>query len=128
MPRTRVVGNYLLSMATKLTSGYWRVFDSQCGYTAIRRELLARIDLDRVFPRYGYPNDLLARLHSARARVVDVPVRPIYGPGWRSGIRPHTVLYPIAFVLLRSWARRLVARLRRPTPPALPAPLPEPRE
>jgi hypothetical protein len=59
-----------------------------------------------VFPRYGYPNDLLARLHAAGARVVDVPVRPVYGPSWKSGIRPHNVVYPIAFILARSWLER----------------------
>lgn len=112
MPRTRLAGNVLLSLATKLTSGYWSVFDSQCGYTAIHRRALERIDLDRVFPRYGYPNDLLARLHAARVRVVDVPVRPVYGPAWKSGIKLHTVFYPVAFVLLRSFAERLAAESR----------------
>jgi glycosyltransferase involved in cell wall biosynthesis len=112
MPRTRLAGNVLLSLATKLTSGYWQVFDSQCGYTAIHRRALERMDLDRVFPRYGYPNDLLARLHAAGARVVDVPVRPVYGPGWKSGIKLHTVFYPVTYVLLRSFAERLAAETR----------------
>jgi hypothetical protein len=65
-----------------------------------------------VFSRYGYPNDLLARLHAAGARVVDVPVRPVYGSRWKSGIRLHTVVYPIAFVLARSWLERLGAEAR----------------
>lgn len=107
MPTTRIVGNLMLSAATKVTSGYWHVFDSQCGYTVISREALLAIDLDRVFPRYGYPNDLLARLHAAGVRVCDVPVRPVYGPSWKSGIGLHTVIYPVAFVLLRSWASRV---------------------
>lgn len=59
-----------------------------------------------MFARYGYPNDLLARLHPTGARVLDVPVRPVYGPRWKSGIRLHTVVYPIAFVLVRSWLER----------------------
>jgi glycosyltransferase involved in cell wall biosynthesis len=107
MPRARLVGNVLLSLATKLVSGYWRVFDSQCGYTAITRAALGAIDLDRVFARYGYPNDVLARLHAAGARVVDVPVRPVYGAAWRSGIRLRTVFYPVLWVLARAWARRV---------------------
>jgi glycosyltransferase involved in cell wall biosynthesis len=107
MPTTRIVGNLFLSAATKMTSGYWHVFDSQCGYTVINRKALLAIDLDRVFPRYGYPNDLLARLHSAGVRVADVPVRPIYGPNWKSGIGLHTAIYPVAFVLLRSWVSRM---------------------
>ncbi len=111
MPLTRIAGNILLSLATKLTSGYWSLFDSQCGYTAITRRALATIDLDRLFPRYGYPNDLLARLRAAGARVVDVPVRPVYGANWNSGIKPHMVIYPVTYVLLRSWARRIAVRV-----------------
>lgn len=106
MPPIRVLGNGLLSMATKLTSGYRHVFDSQCGYTAIRCETLAQLELDKIFPRYGYPNDMLAHLHAVNARVVDVPVRPIYGPTWKSGVRWHTAVYPVGYVLLRSWWNR----------------------
>jgi glycosyltransferase involved in cell wall biosynthesis len=111
MPLLRLLGNILLSLVTKVSSGYWRLFDSQCGYTAITRAALERLDLGRLFPRYGYPNDVLARLQVARCRVLDAPVRPVYGPAWRSGIRPHMVLYPIAFVLLRSFLWRLTWRL-----------------
>ncbi len=109
MPAARIAGNLALSLATRWTSGYRQLFDSQCGYTAVTRGALERVDLDRVFPRYGYPNDLLARLHVIGARVVDVPVRPIYGPRWKSGIRLHTVVYPIAFVLAKSWVERITA-------------------
>ncbi len=108
MPPARLVGNLALSTATRFTSGYRHIFDSQCGYTAITRAALERIDLARVFPRYGYPNDLLARLHAAGMRVADVPVRPIYGPAWKSGITIGTAMYPVAYVLLRSWTRRLI--------------------
>ena len=120
MPKSRIAGNLLLSFATKVTSGYWRVFDSQCGYTAITRRALQRLDLDRLFPRYGYPNDLLARLHAAQARVVDVPVRPVYGEAWKSGIRPHNVVYPISFVLARSWVQRVSEESRGQGARALP--------
>lgn len=112
MPATRIVGNVLLSAATRVTSGYRHVFDSQCGYTAIHRTALAQIDLEQLFPRYGYPNDLLSRLHMARMRVVDVAVRPIYGEHWKSGINIGTALHPIPWVLLRSWGNRLAAKAR----------------
>lgn len=122
MPKTRLVGNMMLSVATKLTSGYWHIFDSQCGYTAINRRALNGIDLDRVFSRYGYPNDVLARLHTAGMRVVDVSVRPVYGPDWHSGIKLHSVIYPVAFVLLRSFAVRLAAEAQARVERALPRP------
>jgi glycosyltransferase involved in cell wall biosynthesis len=112
MPAARIVGNVLLSAATRVTSGYRHVFDSQCGYTAISRAALERIDLDELWTRYGYPNDLLSRLHVANVRVVDVPVRPIYGEHWKSGIHFGTALHPLPWVLLRSWGSRLVAERR----------------
>jgi glycosyltransferase involved in cell wall biosynthesis len=112
MPPSRIVGNVLLSAATRVTSGYGHIFDSQCGYTAIHRRALAAIDLDAVWARYGYPNDLLSRLRVAGVRVADVPVRPIYGEHWRSGINLGTALHPIPWVLLRSWGTRLAAQLR----------------
>lgn len=121
MPALRLTGNVLLSLATKAVSGYWRLFDSQCGYTAIARPALAALDLDRLFPRYGYPNDLLARLHAAGIAAADVPVRPIYGPRWKSGIRLWTVIHPITWVLARALAHRLAVEWLGATPrPALP--------
>jgi glycosyltransferase involved in cell wall biosynthesis len=125
MPRARLVGNVVLSFLTRAASGYWRIFDSQCGYTAASRQALLAIDPARLFARYGYPNDLLARLGTAGARVVDVPVRPVYGPGWRSGLRPARVALPILLVLLRSFWRRLGRRRARL--PALADPQPEPQ-
>lgn len=113
MPAARIVGNMLLSAATRVTSGYTHVFDSQCGYTAIHRRALEAIDLDVLWARYGYPNDLLSRLYVAGVRVIDVPVRPIYGEHWRSGINFGTALHPLPWVLLRSWGTRLAAQARK---------------
>jgi glycosyltransferase involved in cell wall biosynthesis len=118
MPPARIIGNLVLSAATRVTSGYRHIFDSQCGYTAVNLATLATIDLDALFPRYGYPNDLLSRLAIVGARVVDVPVRPIYGPHWKSGINVRTAVHPIPWVLLRAWGTRLAARWRaQPTSP-----------
>jgi glycosyltransferase involved in cell wall biosynthesis len=117
MPFHRAAGGVALSLLTRLASGYWHIFDSQCGYTAASRRALQAIDPARLFARYGYPNDLLARLRTAGARVVDVPVRPVYGPAWRSGIRPLRVILPIGFVLIRAWVTRLAQAWRRAPPP-----------
>lgn len=113
MPRLRLVGNIALSLLTRLTAGYPTVFDSQCGFTAATKEALRGLDLKGLFPRYGYPNDLLARLWVGGARVQDVPVRTIYGSAWRSGISLKTAIYPVLFVVLRALPWRLWARRRR---------------
>jgi len=111
MPPVRMFGGAALSWLTGLASGYRHIGDSQCGYTVASRHALLAIGPD-LFARYGYPNDLLARLAAARVRVVDVPVRPVYGPGWRSGLHPLRVAPPIAWLLLRAFGRRLRARWR----------------
>lgn len=128
MPATRLIGNIGLSLLTRVASGYRDLFDSQCGFTAATRGVLLAVDLHALFPRYGYPNDLLARLWVAGARVVDVPVRPIYGPAWRSGISLRTAVYPVLFVVLRSLFWRLRAGRRELLPlqePARRAPEPD---
>ena len=111
MPPSRLLGNLVLSLLTRLASGYRPVFDSQCGYTAANRRALATILAGPVFARYGYPNDLLVRLGRAGLRVQDVPVRPVYGPDWRSGIRITRVVGPLGRLLLRAIGQRLLRRL-----------------
>ncbi len=100
IPRTRYLGNAVLSLLTKIASGYWHVADSQAGYTALSLEALRRLDLDRLYPRYGFPNDMLVHLNVQNARVRDVPSRPVYGVGERSGIRLHAVVPRISWLLL----------------------------
>jgi glycosyltransferase involved in cell wall biosynthesis len=113
MPTTRAAGNLVLSYLTRLASGYARIFDSQCGYTAANRRALATILSGPVFPRYGYPNDILCRLGAHGVRVLDVPVRPVYGSDWRSGIRLSRVVVPLLGLLLRGIGARLVRVTKR---------------
>jgi glycosyltransferase involved in cell wall biosynthesis len=107
MPRHRYLGNAVLSLLTKIASGYWHVADSQSGYTAIGLATLEQLDLDRLYPRYGFPNDLLVHLNVWNARVRDVPSRPVYGVGERSGIRLRRVVPRISWLLLKAFLWRL---------------------
>jgi glycosyltransferase involved in cell wall biosynthesis len=107
MPRHRYLGNAVLSMLTKIASGYWHVADSQSGYTAISRQLLQQLDLDRIYRRYGFPNDLLVHLNVWNARVRDFPSRPIYNVGERSGIKLWRVVPAIAWLLFKGFFWRL---------------------
>jgi glycosyltransferase involved in cell wall biosynthesis len=107
IPRTRYLGNAVLSMLTKIASGYWHVADSQSGYTAIDLESLRMLDLDRLYARYGFPNDLLVHLNVWNRRVRDYPSRPIYGVGERSGIRLWKVVPTISWLLFKGFFWRL---------------------
>jgi hypothetical protein len=97
----------VLSLLTKIASGYWHVADSQAGYTAISRRVLELLDLDALYTRYGFPNDLLVHLNVWNARVRDVPSRPVYGVGERSGIRLRRVVPRISWLLLKAFLWRM---------------------
>jgi glycosyltransferase involved in cell wall biosynthesis len=107
MPRHRYLGNAVLSMLTKIASGYWHTADSQSGYTAISRQMLQQLDLDRIYRRYGFPNDMLVHLNVWNARVRDFPSRPIYNVGERSGIKLWRVIPAIAWLLFKGFFWRL---------------------
>lgn len=103
MPPLRRLAGKGLSLATRMVTAY-PIDDSQCGYTALSADAARRIPLHDLWPRYGYPNDLLVLLSREGLRVAEVAVRPVY-QGEKSGIRP----WHAAVVL---WV--LARRLRRP--------------
>jgi len=107
IPHYRYLGNALLSLLTKIASGYWHIADSQAGYTAINRRMLELLDLENVYPRYGYPNDMLVHLNVWSARVRDIPSRPIYGVGEQSGIRLRSVVPRISWLLMKGFFWRM---------------------
>jgi glycosyltransferase involved in cell wall biosynthesis len=107
IPHARYLGNAMLSLLTKIASGYWHVADSQSGFTAVSLGTLQRLDLDRIYPRYGFPNDMLVHLNVVEARVRDVPSRPVYNVGEQSGIRYSRVIPAISWLLLKAFFWRL---------------------
>jgi len=107
IPRSRYLGNAVLSLLTKIASGYWHVADSQSGYTAASREILAQLDLDRIYRGYGFPNDMLVHLNVWNARVRDIPSRPVYGVGERSGIKIRKVIPRISWLLVKGFFWRM---------------------
>lgn len=108
MPLARRLGTQVFGWATRLALSLPELSDSQCGYTAISADALVRIDLQRLWPRFGYPNDLLCQLRMAGLRIAEVPVRPVYG-NERSELKArHTVV--IAYVIARSALRTRAAR------------------
>ncbi|MDR2354322.1 MAG: glycosyltransferase family 2 protein [Deltaproteobacteria bacterium] len=107
MPKVRFFGNAILSFLTKIASGYWHIADSQTGYTVISLNALKRIDWDKMYKRYGQPNDILVRLNVENMRVRDVPIRPVYNIGEKSGFKPRQVLWPISRLLLKMFFWRL---------------------
>ena len=96
-----------MSLLTKLASGYWHVADSQSGYTAINLRALETIDWDKMYKKYGQPNDLLVRLNIYSFRVRDVPIEPVYGIGEKSGVKPFRMIPRLSWLLFRLFFYRM---------------------
>ena len=79
MPKNRVIGNIALSFFSKLSSGYWNIFDPNNGFTAINCSILERINLEKISDRYFFESDMLFHLNLVRAVVLDIPMPPVYG-------------------------------------------------
>jgi glycosyltransferase involved in cell wall biosynthesis len=110
MPARRLAGTAVLAWLTQRAAGLPALGDSQCGYTAIAAAAIDALDLDAIWPRYGYPNDLLGALARARLRVGEVVVRPVYR-GEASGLRARHLL-TIGYLIGRVAYRRLAASPR----------------
>lgn len=79
MPSARLFGNAVLSLMTKLSSGYWNLFDPTNGYTAIHANVAKHLPFKKISHRYFFETDMLFRLNTLRAVVVDVPMDAKYG-------------------------------------------------
>ncbi len=106
MSRFRFFGNSLLSLATKVVSGYWGISDPQNGYTAISREAIGRLKLESLYDRYGFLNQLLAHLNANEQRVTNVTMAAVYGEE-TSSIRYRTFIPRLSALLLITFWWRL---------------------
>jgi dolichol-phosphate mannosyltransferase len=109
MPKVRVFGNAGLSFLTKLSSGYWNIFDPTNGYTAIHRTALEMLPLDKIDHRFFFESDILFRLNIAGAVVIDVPIPANYGSE-RSNLHAGRALVPFLLKNLRNFFKRLFYR------------------
>jgi len=107
MPSGRYFGNAILSMLTKIASGYWHIADSQSGYTAINQKALRLINWDKMYKKYGQPNDLLVLLNIYNLKVRDIITEPLYDVGENSKLSIPRVIFTIPFLLFRRFLYRL---------------------
>jgi glycosyltransferase involved in cell wall biosynthesis len=101
MPILRYLGNRVLSKLTQLASRFSDSLDAQCGYAVIHASALKRLNLDELYDRYGFPNEMLFAACRAGLNVKTVPVRSVYEDEV-SGINPFTAVPTIFYLILRS--------------------------
>ena len=106
MPALRLFGNSMLSLLTKISSGYWRIMDPTNGFTAIGSQALRAIPLSKVSNDYFFESDMLFRLNVARAVVSDIPMHSKYGDE-TSSLRIGRILGPFLLGNLRNLFKRV---------------------
>lgn len=106
MPTVRLLGNAALSFMTKLSSGYWDLFDPTNGYTAIHSDVAKRLPFEKISHRYFFETDMLFRLNTLRAVVVDIPMDAKYGDE-KSNLEISKILSEFLFKHIRNFFKRI---------------------
>jgi len=107
IPKVRYFGNSILSILTKVASGYWHVSDTQTGYTAMSNKALNAIRLCDIYKSYGMPNDMLVKLNIAFCTIREVEIKPIYDVGEQSKMKVMKVIPRVSLLLFKSFFKRL---------------------
>jgi glycosyltransferase involved in cell wall biosynthesis len=107
IPKIRFFGNSILSMLTKLASGYWKISDTQTGYTGISLSALRSIKIYEIYKSYGMPNDLLVKLNIVGATLKEITIKPVYRVGEQSKMKVGRVIRRVSWLLLKLFFHRL---------------------
>jgi len=109
MPIVRRIGNLGLSFLIKAASGYWNIFDPTNGFTAVRNETLAEINLDKLHKRYYFETSMIAELYFSNTVIFDVPMKAKYGDEV-SGLSSTKTLFEFPPKLLVTFLKRIVKK------------------
>jgi GT2 family glycosyltransferase len=107
MPKVRIIGNLVLSFLTKLSTGYWKLFDPNNGYTAISAKVLKDIPLNKIDNRYFFESDMLFRLSLAKIKVVDVSIPSLYG-NEKSNLSLKKSVFEFSYKHFKNFIKRIV--------------------
>lgn len=110
IPPKRFFGNSILSAMTKVASGYWRVSDTQTGYTAISLHALNSINLYDIYSSYGVPNDILIKLNIEHCTLREVPIKPVYAVGEQSKMKIGKVIPKVSGLLISGFFKRILKK------------------
>jgi dolichol-phosphate mannosyltransferase len=106
MPKIRIFGNSILSLMAKLSTGYWSLFDPTNGYTAIHRNIVNYLPINKISKRYFFETDMLFRLYIQRAKVIDIPMDAKYS-NEVSGLRIYRILGEFFLKHVKNFLKRI---------------------
>lgn len=106
MPKARIFGNAALSFMSKFSTGYWNIFDPTNGFTAIHADVAKRLPIEKISKRYFFETDLLFRLNTIRAVVLDIPMDARYGDE-TSNLKISKILGEFLYKHIRNTLKRI---------------------
>jgi Glycosyltransferases involved in cell wall biogenesis len=106
MPKIRIFGNAVLSFMTKLSSGYWDIFDPTNGYTAIHSGVAQHLPFHNISKRYFFETDMLFRLNILRAVVFDIPMNALYADE-KSNLKVSKIIFEFLLKHARNFLKRV---------------------
>ncbi|MCY1720374.1 glycosyltransferase family 2 protein [Prolixibacteraceae bacterium Z1-6] len=107
IPKVRYFGNSVLSILTKVASGYWHISDTQTAFTAISLKALKALKLYDLYRTYGYPNDILVKLNINFCSIKEIPIKPVYEIGEQSKMKIFKVIPRISSILIKGFFKRM---------------------
>ena len=107
MPLSRIFGNAILSFLTKISSGYWNIFDPTNGFTAIHINTLKKLKIEKINNRYFFESDMLFRLNIIRAVIQDYPMKSKYGDEV-SSLKIYNILFPFIYFNIKNTFKRII--------------------
>lgn len=106
MPKLRLFGNAVLSFVAKFSTGYWDILDPTNGFTAIHGSVLGRLPLKKISERWFFESDMLFRLNTVGAVVVDIPMTAVYGDE-KSNLKILNVIPEFLWKHARNYCKRI---------------------
>ncbi|MCL2819346.1 MAG: glycosyltransferase family 2 protein [Oscillospiraceae bacterium] len=110
VPKKRFFGNSVLSAMTKVASGFWRISDTQTGYTSISLRALNKLSLYSIYNNYGVPNDILIKLNIAHCTIREIPIKPVYNVGEQSKMKIGKVIPTVSWLLVKGFYKRIFSK------------------
>lgn len=107
MPKIRLVGNLILSYLSRLTSGYWNIFDFTCGFVCFNSTILDKINLKKISKDYFFEIDFINNLYFARTKIEDVKTKIIYNDE-KSNLKIHKVIFPFLYKMFKNFFKRII--------------------
>ncbi len=106
MPTARLIGNGVLSFLSKFSTGYWDIFDPTNGYVAINIKAARMLPFEKIDKRFFFESDLLFRLSTIKAVVLDIPMTAIY-QNEKSNLRILHNIPPFLAGHIKNMAKRI---------------------